>query len=253
MGSVPKLIDTFSGLFDNFLSNRTQFEYGKSGQTRHFAIDFLSWITALVPLYWLLHVVLTHAWTECKVSLGVPLKTPCLICRSQFFTFRARCFQTLNCRAGEQGQVHQDQSSWGSFQRHGGDEDKFKVVRLEVKVTLAVCLWLLAGVICICTRKLSYKKVLVMDEIGCWMIEEITKYKTSEFTTISYHASCHTLNLFKRYVNYIILIITSLLYMYLGMELAGGGQWFQNPKRWSSGVLALHLPCPSPLQLFFHN
>ena len=36
MGHVPKLIDTLSGLFDNFLSNPTRFEYGKSGQTRHF-------------------------------------------------------------------------------------------------------------------------------------------------------------------------------------------------------------------------
>ena len=32
MGHVPKLIDTLSGLFDNFLSNPTRFEYSRSGQ-----------------------------------------------------------------------------------------------------------------------------------------------------------------------------------------------------------------------------
>ena len=46
MGHVPILIDTLSGLFDNFLSNPTWFEYGKSGQTRHFEFDCLTWITA---------------------------------------------------------------------------------------------------------------------------------------------------------------------------------------------------------------
>ena len=48
MGHVPKFIDTLSGLFDNFLSNPTRFEYGKSGQTQHFEFDCLTWITALV-------------------------------------------------------------------------------------------------------------------------------------------------------------------------------------------------------------
>ena len=48
MGHVPKLIYTLSGLFDNFLSNPTRFEYGKSGQTWHFECDCLTWITAVL-------------------------------------------------------------------------------------------------------------------------------------------------------------------------------------------------------------
>ena len=36
MDHVPKWIDTLSGLFDNFLSKPTRFEYDKSGQTQHF-------------------------------------------------------------------------------------------------------------------------------------------------------------------------------------------------------------------------
>ena len=55
MGHVRKLIDTLSGLFDNFLSNPTQFEYGKSGQTQYFEFDCLIWLTALsVPLLYFL-------------------------------------------------------------------------------------------------------------------------------------------------------------------------------------------------------
>ena len=48
MGHVPKLIDTLSGLFDNFLSNPTWFEYRKIGQTRHFEFDCLTWITPVI-------------------------------------------------------------------------------------------------------------------------------------------------------------------------------------------------------------
>ena len=58
MGHVPKLIDTLSGLFDNFLSNSTRFEYRKSGQTRHFEFDCLTWLTALYSLY----RITAHTW-----------------------------------------------------------------------------------------------------------------------------------------------------------------------------------------------
>ena len=62
MGHVPNLIDTLSGLFDNFLSNPTRFEYGKSGQTRHFEFDCLTWIT--VVTFMTLYTVKAHTQKE---------------------------------------------------------------------------------------------------------------------------------------------------------------------------------------------
>ena len=84
MGHVPKLSDTLSGLFDNFLSNPTRFEYGKSGQTRHFELivwlesqpwdidrdsqemniwHLLRWQT-LIPT---LTLILTLPWTKSQI------------------------------------------------------------------------------------------------------------------------------------------------------------------------------------------
>ena len=69
MGNVPKLIDTLCGLFDNFLSNPTRFEYGKSGQTRHFGFDCLTWITALSSAYLSLFLCLLVALTVYRHAL----------------------------------------------------------------------------------------------------------------------------------------------------------------------------------------
>ena len=72
MGHVPKLINTLSRLFDNFLSNPTRFEYSKSGQTLAFWVwlfdlnhsPVLMQVLSFETLYICKHTVLYAGWYQ---------------------------------------------------------------------------------------------------------------------------------------------------------------------------------------------